>query len=101
MLKSDLHRKAQRGMSNYFARLYYTRLQARFKKWRQTVVDMKHREHLMGKFVEHWRNFRFYFMKASFKNWIHKVRSHETKVEIRQTKIAGDEQHHVNTFKAQ
>ena len=26
LLKADLHRKAQRGMSNYFARLYYTRL---------------------------------------------------------------------------
>ena len=78
-------------MSNYFARLYYTRLQARFLKWKQVVVDMKHRELLMRKFAEHWRNHRFYFIKAAFKNWIHKAKCHETKVEIRQAKIAGDE----------
>jgi hypothetical protein len=52
---------------------------------------MKHRELLMRKFAEHWRNHRFYFIKAAFKNWIHKAKCHETKVEIRQTKIAGDE----------
>lgn len=66
MLKDELEGNAKRGLSNYFARLYYVRLQARFNKWKQTVVDMKHRELLIRKFAEHWRTHRFYFVKAAF-----------------------------------
>jgi len=66
LLKEELDRNAKRGLANYFARTYYTRLEKRFSQWKQTVLNSKHRELLCRKLIDQWRTHRFYFVKATF-----------------------------------
>lgn len=65
-LKMELFNNAQRLMSNYYARLYYNRLTYRFKQWKQNMINMKHREFLMKKFIDHARGNKWYMVKAAF-----------------------------------
>lgn len=92
----ELFNNAQRLMSNYYARLYYNRLTYRFKQWKQNMINMKHREFLMKKFIDHARGNKWYMVKAAFQTWLSKIHRKETLIAIRKTKIEADEVEHMN-----
>lgn len=66
-------------MANYFARWYYTKTARAFEQWKASAKYAIHVESIMNRFINHWRKYRFYAVKAAFQNFAIATRIRETK----------------------
>jgi len=98
MLYNRLKSMGQNIMSNYFARWYYVKSARAFEKWKDTVKYNKHVESIMNRFVDHWRKYRFYAVKAAFQNFMMATRIRETKAALKHKTMEREEAMQMNLY---
>jgi len=99
-LQARLNKQGSRILSNYFARWYYTKSARAFEQWRDSVKYSKHVETVLNRFVDHWRRYKFYQVKAAFQNFTLKSRVAETAAGLKHKEIEREEAQQMVAYQA-
>lgn len=87
-----LLKEANRVLSNYFARFYYTKAHRGIKKWADYVKFQKHREEFFKRTLLQQKKSMFYVFKASFQNWIAQCKHKELRAETKHSAILAEDE---------